>query len=91
MNDNTPTAVDQAVARDACDKLLHLAAETMIKQAGASVEMVIDRLVTYSAAQICSIEGSKRAAEVFRDVADKIDAGLFNRITGEGAPKGRAH
>jgi hypothetical protein len=91
MTENSASAADQAVARQACDKLLELATETMVIQAGAPVEMVIDRLVTYAAAQICSIEGSKRAAEVFRDVADKIDAGLFHRITGEPAPKGRAH
>ena len=91
MNDNTPTAVDQAVARLACDKLLELAAETMTTQVGAPPEMVIDRLITYVAAQLALWHGSERAAQVFRDTADKINGGLFHRITGEGAPKGRAH
>lgn len=88
---NSKTAQDLAVAQATCDKLIEITTETMVKEAGAPVEMVIDRLVTYAAAQIASWEGSDRAAAVFRDVADKIDAGLFHKITGEDRPAGRAH
>ncbi|MBL0375215.1 hypothetical protein JJB09_24675 [Rhizobium sp. KVB221] len=66
-----------------CDSILGHATDLMMTDAGASLEMVIDRVMTFVAAQIASLEGSPRAAQVFREVADKIEAGLFHRITGE--------
>lgn len=74
-----------------CDEILFRAVKMMTEDAGAPIEMVLDRIITYSAAQSCKIAGSPRTAEVFRDVADKIDAGLFHRVTGEGDADSARH
>lgn len=66
-----------------CDKLVEIAAEGM-EAAGAPISMIIDRLMTYTAAQMCTIDGSPKTAGTFRDLAEKIDGGMFHRITGEG-------
>lgn len=89
--ENQPNLAALEVSRQACDKLIDVAVDTMATQAGASLEMILDRLLTYSAASVCSIEGSPRAAEVFRTIADQIDAGLFHRVTGENRPARRGH
>ena len=73
----------------ACDGMIHNAARMMIEDGGASIEMVIDRLLTFAAAQAVSLEGSKRTAEVFRQLADRIDEGVFARI--EAGVSGPAH
>lgn len=67
-----------------CDEIIFRAIKMMAEDARAPMEMVLDRVMTYAAAQICKIEGSARAAEVFRGVATQIDAGLFHSVTGEG-------
>ncbi|WP_234890364.1 hypothetical protein [Agrobacterium vitis] len=66
-----------------CDAVITHAAAMMTEDAGAPVEMVLDRILTFAGAQVSKIEGSPRAAAVFREVADQIDAGLFHSVTGE--------
>jgi len=66
-----------------CDNLVVMAAEGM-EAAGAPIGMILDRLMTYTAAQMCSVDGSPATAKIFRDLAEQIDGGLFHRITGEG-------
>ncbi len=66
-----------------CDRIVERAAEMMVGEAGASVGMVIDRMLTYAAAQACTTDGSPATAKAFRLFADKIDAGLFYPVTGE--------
>ncbi len=65
-----------------CDRLVELAALDMLG-GGASIETIIDRLLTYAAAQSCVVNGSADTAAQFRTFADKIDGGIFHKITGE--------
>ena len=72
-----------------CDGITHRAATVMIEEGGASLEMVIDRLLTFAAAQAVSIDGSKNTAATFRQLADRIDEGVFARV--EAQVSGPAH
>lgn len=63
-----------------CDMIVTKAAEAMIEVSGANVSMIIDRLLTFAAAQAVSIEGSKNTAQTFRQLADRIDAGMFAKF-----------
>lgn len=72
-----------------CDGIAYRAAKMMIEDAGAPIEMVIDRLLTFAAAHAVSIDGSKHAAEVFRELADRIEAGKFSRF--EAKASGPSH
>lgn len=74
-----------------CDQLIERAAEMMVEGAGAPIEMMIDRMLTYAAAQACTLQGSPATARTFRRLADNIEAGCFHRITGEGSPHGARH
>lgn len=66
-----------------CDRIIESAAEGMVG-AGAPIGMVIDRLLTYASAQACVQNGSPDTARQFREMAGRIDAGIFHAITGEG-------
>lgn len=66
--------------RECCDTLLENAAIGMVNTAGASVSMIIDRFLTYAAAQAVSIDGSKNTAQTFRQLADRIDAGMLAKF-----------
>lgn len=74
-----------------CDDIIHRAALMMINEVKAPMGMMLDRLLTYSAAQACTTDGSPKTAEALREMAAKIDAGLFHRITGEGKQPTRRH
>jgi hypothetical protein len=75
----------------ACDMIIERAARMMVDEGGASVAAVIDRMLTYAAAQACTVEGSTKTAAKFRVLADRIEAGLFHRMTGEGNDRTRRH
>ena len=75
----------------ACDLIVHRAAVMMTQEAGATLEMMLDRVITYAAAQSCKLAGSPATASMFRDVAAKVDAGVFHSVTGEGERDGRHH
>ncbi|MNF14029.1 hypothetical protein D3C80_2160850 [compost metagenome] len=68
----------------ACNQIIHGAMTLMINDVKAPIPMVMDRLFTFAAAQACKLDGSASTAAAFREFADKIDAGLFYSITGEG-------
>ncbi|WP_024588151.1 hypothetical protein [Aliihoeflea sp. 2WW] len=76
--------------RAACDLILERATKMMVDEAEAPVAMVLDRLLTYAAAQACKIDGSPLTAKNFRMLADRIEAGIFHSITGEGREGGGA-
>ncbi|WP_374374973.1 hypothetical protein [Tabrizicola sp.] len=57
-----------------CDTILAAAAEAML-QMGAEPERIVDRALTYGAAQIVSWHGSARAAEVLRQLAENVVTG----------------
>lgn len=73
--------------RKFCDLTITRAAELMAEE-GASVPLILDRLLTFSAAQACVIDGQD-AARVFRSIADEIESGTFAHLEGKRAP--RAH
>lgn len=73
----------EAQMRSNCDTMI-TAAVAELHAAGASVPMILDRILTLAAAQACAIDGSPKTAKNFRIFAEKIDAGLFHSITGEG-------
>jgi hypothetical protein len=64
--------------RKFCDLTVTRAAELMHEQ-GASVPMILDRMLTYSAAQ-ASVMDADGAARMFRHVADQIEAGKFANL-----------
>lgn len=59
-------------------------AAVQMSQAGASPEMIIDRLLTYGAALACSLTGSATVAQEFRRLADRIASGVFDGDKGNG-------
>ena len=66
-----------------CDITVERAVEVM-KGYGAPIGMILDRVITYAGCETCLIEGSDKAAAIFRNLADQIDAGVFHSVTGEG-------
>ncbi|WP_155094951.1 hypothetical protein [Paracoccus aestuariivivens] len=64
---------------DACDAVLHEAANKMI-EAGADVGMVIDRLLTFTAGQMVYTTSKADAADAFRQCAKVVESGLFDHV-----------
>ncbi|MDW9417407.1 hypothetical protein GOB15_23750 [Sinorhizobium meliloti] len=74
-----------------CDEIIFRAASMMIDEAGASMAMMLDRVLTFAAAQSCTVNGSPMTAAAFRQVADKVEAGVFHHLTGENTPNAERH
>jgi len=74
-----------------CDMLMARATELMAGEIGAPIAMMLDTMVTYTAAHACAHLGSPGAAKAFRIAAGKIDAGLFHSVTGEILPGESRH
>lgn len=72
MNSETKTRKD-------CDQLIYMSAQAMMEH-GASLSMVLDRFLTFSAGQACLCDGAFNAAAAFRQIADKIEAGTFAHL-----------
>lgn len=66
-----------------CDEIVDRAARLMVTEAGADISTALDRMLTYSAAQVVSIDGSVKGAALFRHIADQIDAGAFAHLEGK--------
>ncbi len=73
--------------KERCDLIVERAVALMV-EGGAPLEVVIDRLLSYGAAQACLTRGSVATAKVFRQLADNIEDGVFHSLTGE---SGRQH
>lgn len=69
------------ITRKFCDLTLSRATELMHEE-GASVPLILDRLLTYSAAQSCVVDADG-AANMFRHIADQIEAGKFAHLEGK--------
>lgn len=74
-----------------CDAIIERAAEIMVAEVGATVPQMLDRMLTFCAAQAASLEGSAVTAQHFRAFADSIEGGLFWSITGEDKPDRGRH
>lgn len=65
--------------KKACDTIMEGAVAQM-SDLGVPIGMLLDRLFTFGAAQSCGVSGSKFTADMFRFMADRIDAGVFNHL-----------
>ncbi len=75
------------------DMILERAAE-LILEIGATPELMVDRMLTYDAAQAVSLGGSKATGEAFRGMAGRIEEGLFAHLEPHArprAPGGKLH
>lgn len=70
------------------DMILERAAELMI-EIGASPELMVDRMLTYGAAQAVSLGGAKATGEAFRGMAGRIEEGLFAHLEPHARPRTR--
>lgn len=70
--------------KEACDLIVVRAVELMVLRLGTPMPMMLDRILSYAAAQTCSIDGKPAAARMFRSLADNIEAGRFDTYPGEG-------
>ncbi|OWJ76979.1 hypothetical protein [Haematobacter genomosp. 1] len=77
MKDTTKQPGPQVLK--ACDEVVETAARAMVGL-GASPEMAIDRMLTYCGASVASWHGSSEAADLFRRLADNIEAGIFAHL-----------
>lgn len=96
MTDKPTGTIDLTAERDkrlkaVCDGVINRAASLMVDELGAPIPMMLDRMLTYAAAQACSIDGSPNTAAVFRTLAAKIESGVFHSVTGENQTDGRQH
>lgn len=72
----------------AVDLIFAHAVETALRL-GADVPLVLDRMLTVAGAEACARNGSAAGSRIFRDLADRIDSGIFDAITGENDGKPR--
>lgn len=67
------------VVKRQCDQIIYRAARLMVEGNGASVPLMLDRLLSFAAAQATATDGKMRAAEAFREMACRIEAGATER------------
>lgn len=79
MTTATDDLTNEDNPRALCDLVLEGAAGVM-QASGASVPMILDRMLTYAAAQAVAGAGSAATAEMFRQVAANIEGGALARI-----------
>ncbi len=73
-----------AARRDACDEIITGAARIIVHEVGITVPQMVDRMLTFAAAQSCATDGRSAASATFRAIADQIDAGIFARVEPKG-------
>lgn len=74
-----------------CDEIVYRAGCMMLERVGAPMGMMLDRMLTFAAAHAVSSDGPTKAAAVFRQCADLIDAGVFHSQDGENLDGGSKH
>jgi DNA-binding MltR family transcriptional regulator len=62
------------------DSIIFGAAQTLHKEADVPLAMILDRVLTFAAAQIVRDVGPVRAAEIFGALADNIRGGALDAI-----------
>jgi hypothetical protein len=73
-----------------CDTFVQVAVECM-EEIHAPAAMMLDRLLTYSLAQACVIDGSAKTAENLRIMAEKVEGGIFDAVGRAGADRSAKH
>jgi hypothetical protein len=87
MKQNRPPPTTSDSERKAlCDLTIERAAELML-EAGAPIEMVIDRLSTFTVGRMVATSGKGQTSLVLRGIADRVDAGIFDHVD----PTSRRH
>lgn len=79
MHDTEMTETVRATLRALVDATL-TAALAACAERGAPLEMLLDRAWTWSAAQSVSCVGSKRTAASLRQMAGRVEGGLFAHL-----------
>lgn len=81
MNTKSTSAETERVKEitNQCDQIIYRAARLMVEGNGASVPLMLDRLLSFAAAQATATDGKEKAAEAFREMACRIDAGVTER------------
>lgn len=67
-------------ARALCDTIVHRAAALMVEEAGAPIEMIMDRFVTFAGAQTVATFGKEDAAAMFRQALEAVEGGVFDHL-----------
>lgn len=78
MNKTVPQTEQKT--REMCDLIVSRAAEMMSTEAGAPVEMIMDRFVTYVAAQTVATFGKQEALNMLRHAAKTVEQGAFDHL-----------
>lgn len=73
-----PRTPPEAMQRVLCDRLIEACAETMFDEVRAPVEVIVDRLATYTVAQLVQLEGKESAARILRQIVKQIEDGAFD-------------
>ncbi|NSL22882.1 hypothetical protein [Agrobacterium tumefaciens] len=73
-----------AARRHACDEIITGAARIIIHEVGVTVPQMVDRMLTFAAAQSCATDGRSAASAAFRAIADQIDNGIFAAVEPKG-------
>lgn len=81
----------EAQKKTICDQIITRAANMMLTEVDAPMEMMLDRVLTFFTAHACTVGGSAATAAMFRQLADKVDAGLFSKLTGENDENQKSH
>tara|TARA_R100000935_G_C2723626_1_gene119015 strand:- start:41 stop:310 length:270 start_codon:yes stop_codon:yes gene_type:complete len=82
MTDQAKTADQIKADKQACDQALQAMTEQMAEN-GVSLVVVIDRLMTLGSAYAVRITGKAEAGAMFREIADRIETGLFDHLEPE--------
>lgn len=76
----------EAQRRNVCDEVIGRATKIMVEEVGASIEMMLDRLFTYAAAQSFHTQGKANTVRAMREMAKNIEDGALDDLhlnTGE--------
>lgn len=65
-----------------CDNVIKFAINDMLED-GLPIEVIIDRLATYSAFAMVIYGGKAHAVDQLRKMADTVEGGLFDNLDGE--------
>lgn len=71
-----------------CDEIIHRAANLMVGEVEASVEMMLDRMFTFAAAQSYQRNGKTATVKIMREMARNIENGALDLLKlNEGSAK----
>lgn len=63
-----------------CDEIIARAANIMVGEVGASIEMMLDRMFTYASAQSFQSHGKASTVRAMREMATNIEQGALDDL-----------